>query len=168
MAKRPLLRHEEEMAWASKDPDVIAALHAVAQASVVNLTPTVLELGPQKPSVWQVIAAAGLEVNADLDQIAVAGTPTGRVWAVMLLETRDPGRAQEHITRMLDDPSPIMVNTCLVGFRTTRQWAASRRGGNDAGQRARRFATLPDSVVGILVLLAWVGACIAVGWLRSL
>lgn len=107
-----------------------AALQTVATATVLDLNPGIPLSEPHPSrSVWSLVAGAGSWVNDELDVIAQTGTPTGRVWAVMLLETRDAARAREHLLRMRGDRSPIQVNTCLVGYRTLDDWVRSRLGG---------------------------------------
>lgn len=147
---------------------VRAALQQVEHATALDLTPQVpLEAGASEPSVWEVIAGAGPEVNDELDQLARTATPTGRVWAVMLLESRQPAKAKLHLVRMLGDTSPIIVNTCLVGFRTTRDWASHRLGEAAAGAVSRRVRRVPGGLFTLLLFLGWVGAWMAFGWLRE-
>jgi hypothetical protein len=140
------------------DAEVRAALQTVATATVLDLNPGIPLSEPHvSRSVWALVAEAGTWVNDELDLIAQTGTPTGRAWAVMLLETRDPARAREHLLRMRGDRSPIQVNTCLVGYRTLDDWVRSRLGG---GARPSAVSVwLPRVKRG-----SWLLALGVVGW----
>lgn len=132
------------------DAEVRAALQTVATASVLDLNPGIPVNEPHvSRSVWALVAETGSWVNEELDVIARTGTPTGRAWAVMLLEPRDPARAREHLLSMRGDRSPVQINTCLVGYRTLDDWVGSRLGGRASskavsvwGPRVRRGSWL--------------------------
>jgi len=127
-----------------------------------------LELGPAPPGTPvvdvpdDVVRRAGERAAAALEVLAREATPTGRVRAVMLLAELAPERARPHLARMLDDTTPIVVNTCLVGFRRTSDWARWQLGVAAPPRPATRAALawlLPYAILAAfiaLVALVWI------------
>ncbi len=107
--------------------DLRRALDAIMATERLDLNPPV-SYGSTGESPEDVVLRAGAEVVAELDELARTATPTGRVRAMLLLGRIAPARARPHLERMLRDPSPIVVNTCLVGFRRTADWARGQLG----------------------------------------
>ncbi|HET9960300.1 MAG TPA: hypothetical protein VFQ61_37675 [Polyangiaceae bacterium] len=137
-----------------------AMLEAIARADQLNLNPGMPGIDPYGDSLRAIREAPGVE--DELERIATEGTPTGRVWAVMLLRDLAPERATPHLRRMLTDDSPIEVNTCLVGFRRTCDWARNQMAPR---VRAAGRPSRPPSFIGRYALFLILGGCIAFMWI---
>jgi len=68
---------------------------------------------------------------AALSALSREAGPAGRVWATALLLHLAPDTGMARLEALVADPSPVEVNTCLVGHRTVGDWA------RDALARAR-------------------------------
>lgn len=106
------------------DAALRTALDEVARAERLDL-----DVGPSPaPVLGPRLRDAGAEGLDALERIVREGSPTGRVWAVSLLNGLDAARARPHLERMLADATPIVVNTCTLGYRRTCHWAAAQLG----------------------------------------
>jgi hypothetical protein len=99
------------------------ALAAVAQTTQLDFMPTPM---PTRDPVREVILREGNAAIPALEELASNAAPTARVKAVLLLHELSPAAAEAQLSKMLDDPSPIVVNTCLVGYRRLSDWARSQ------------------------------------------
>ena len=82
--------------------------------------------GPARPAEGPdaVVRAAprDLAVQA-LSALSQDAGPAGRVWATQLLVELAPDLGLIRLAELSTDPSPVEVNTCLVGYRTVAAWA---------------------------------------------
>jgi hypothetical protein len=99
------------------------ALVAIAQTTQLDLIPVPM---PTRDRVKEAILRERQAAIPALEELASNGAPTARVRAVLLLRELSPAAAEAQLSKMLDDPSPIVVNTCLVGYRRLSDWARSQ------------------------------------------
>lgn len=134
------------------------ALAAVAQTTQLDFTMRMYE--PPSP-VDEAILRAGPAAVPALEELASTGAPTARVRAVLLLGQIAPARAEAQRRAMLDDPSPIVVNTCLVGYRRLSDWANAQRWSEPSEQRALERAAPSSAEASRYGAVLWVAVAIA-------
>lgn len=133
--------------------DLEQDLGCIARAEVLNLMPMPGAPGPSlAEETGRRVRESGERAIPGLERIALEGKGTGRVWAIMILRELAPERGRAHLERLIDDPTPVQVNTCLVGLRTTAdfaRWSLGLPPVRSEKSRLRQAAI----VVGVAVLI---------------
>ncbi len=108
---------------------VTAAVQALAALERLDLTPRLTP--PEGAAAVEppaaVLQRAGPAALAEIEAAIPGATGTGRVALAQVVLTIDRERGDLLLARLVDDPTPAIVNTCLVGFRSVAQWAHTIR-----------------------------------------
>jgi hypothetical protein len=110
--------------------DAISLLSRLEQIDDVPMPPGFPLSDAQKASDRLTHAGSGIVLTLEAALATASGT--GRVAITKVLMQLDPQRARTILLDLVNDDTPAVVNTCLVGFRTVKDWAR-----NIAGNLAR-------------------------------
>lgn len=105
------------------DAELDADLEALSAAQIADFIP---RWAPGAVSFGAAIGRAGDRAVPRLRTIAAQGNPHARVHATVWLLNVARDHGLDALRAMLDDPTPVIVNYCLCGYRRLDEWAANQ------------------------------------------
>jgi hypothetical protein len=76
----------------------------------------------------EILTRTGPAIVPRLEAALESATGTGRIAITQVVMDLDPRRARAILSDLIHDETPAVVNTCLVGFRTVKDWACNMAG----------------------------------------